>query len=65
MPRTLGFRELNDIEDGSTLRRGKPAAHLKFGLGQTVNAATFLHAEAVRYTLEHLGPDCSMLMLKL
>ncbi|KAG2012394.1 hypothetical protein GB937_007224 [Aspergillus fischeri] len=54
---------LDDIEDGSTLRRGKPAAHLKFGLGQTVNTATFLHAEAVGYTLEHLGPDCLKIVL--
>ncbi|PKX99064.1 polyprenyl synthetase family protein [Aspergillus novofumigatus IBT 16806] len=54
---------LDDIEDGSTLRRGKPAAHLKFGLGQTVNTATFLHAEAVGYTLKHLGPDCLKIVL--
>ncbi|RHZ64434.1 polyprenyl synthetase family protein [Aspergillus thermomutatus] len=55
---------LDDIEDGSTLRRGRPAAHLKFGLGQTVNTATFLHAEVVGYTLEHLGPDCLKVILE-
>ncbi|KAF4151591.1 hypothetical protein CNMCM6936_003992 [Aspergillus lentulus] len=46
---------LDDIEDGSTLRRGKPAAHLQFGLGQTVNTATFLHAEAVGYEIKTLA----------
>ncbi|KAF7125774.1 hypothetical protein CNMCM5793_002067 [Aspergillus hiratsukae] len=55
---------LDDIEDGSTLRRGRPAAHLKFGLSQTVNTATFLHAEAVGDTLEHLGPDRLKIILE-
>ncbi|GIJ88913.1 hypothetical protein Asppvi_007841 [Aspergillus pseudoviridinutans] len=55
---------LDDIEDGSTLRRGRPAAHLKFGLSQTVNTATFLHAEAVGSTLEHLGPNCLKVILE-
>ncbi|RLL97216.1 hypothetical protein CFD26_106834 [Aspergillus turcosus] len=55
---------LDDIEDGSTLRRGKPAAHLKFGLGQTVNTATVLHAVAVGHALERLGPDCLKVVLE-
>ncbi|KAF4209879.1 hypothetical protein CNMCM5878_005018 [Aspergillus fumigatiaffinis] len=46
---------LDDIEDGSTLRRGRPAAHLQFGLSQTVNTATFLHAEAVGYEVKTLA----------
>ncbi|EAW14129.1 polyprenyl synthetase family protein [Aspergillus clavatus NRRL 1] len=54
---------LDDIEDGSALRRGQPAAHVKFGVGQTVNSATFLHAEAVSLVLEHLGPDCLNIVL--
>ncbi|KAF7167893.1 hypothetical protein CNMCM5623_001040 [Aspergillus felis] len=55
---------LDDIEDGSALRRGKPAAHLEFGLSQTVNTATFLHAEAIGRILKHLGPDCLKIILE-
>ncbi|GFG17279.1 geranylgeranyl pyrophosphate synthase [Aspergillus udagawae] len=55
---------LDDIEDGSTLRRGRPAAHLEFGLSQTVNTATFLHAEVVGRILKHLGPDCLKIILE-
>lgn len=37
---------LDDIEDGSVLRRGKPAAHTVFGTSQTVNSATYLYSKA-------------------
>jgi hypothetical protein len=39
---------LDDIEDGSDLRRGNPAAHGVFGIPQTVNAASHAIVEAVR-----------------
>ncbi|KAK1570067.1 isoprenoid synthase domain-containing protein [Colletotrichum navitas] len=39
---------LDDIEDGSDLRRGFPASHVVFGTGQAVNSATFLYLEAVQ-----------------
>ncbi|KAF7349740.1 Terpenoid synthase [Mycena sanguinolenta] len=32
---------LDDIEDGSQLRRGQPAAHIVYGIPRTVNAATY------------------------
>ncbi|KAH6844759.1 putative geranylgeranyl diphosphate synthase [Chaetomium sp. MPI-CAGE-AT-0009] len=32
---------LDDLEDGSHLRRGKPSTHTIFGAGQTVNAANY------------------------
>lgn len=32
---------LDDLEDGSQLRRGKPATHTVFGAGQTINAANY------------------------
>ncbi|KAK2000206.1 terpenoid synthase [Colletotrichum falcatum] len=38
---------LDDIEDGSDLRRGLPATHVVFGTGQAVNSATFLYVQAV------------------
>ncbi|KAF7352046.1 Terpenoid synthase [Mycena venus] len=34
---------LDDIEDGSQLRRGQPAAHTIYGVPHTVNAATYIH----------------------
>ncbi|RJE25610.1 geranyl-geranyl pyrophosphate [Aspergillus sclerotialis] len=39
---------LDDIQDGSSLRRGKPAAHQIFGVAQTINTATYLMNEALR-----------------
>lgn len=42
---TLGCR-LDDIEDSSPLRRGRPATHTVFGVGQTINSANFLLLQA-------------------
>ena len=39
---------LDDIEDGSPLRRGKPAAHVIFGQAQSINSATFVYVNAVK-----------------
>ncbi|KAL8918025.1 MAG: hypothetical protein Q9208_007623 [Pyrenodesmia sp. 3 TL-2023] len=39
---------LDDCEDGSELRRGKPASHMIFGQAQTINSATYLFVRAVR-----------------
>nr|USS30768.1 BFT [Cytospora schulzeri] len=38
---------LDDIEDGSHLRRGFPATHVVYGTCQAVNSATFLYVQAV------------------
>jgi geranylgeranyl diphosphate synthase type 3 len=38
----------DDVEDGSPLRRGKPAAHTIFGVAQTVNTSTFMYFSAFR-----------------
>jgi geranylgeranyl pyrophosphate synthase len=38
---------LDDIQDGSALRRGRPAAHKVFGQGQTMNSAFFFILRAV------------------
>ncbi|PWY65557.1 geranylgeranyl pyrophosphate synthase [Aspergillus eucalypticola CBS 122712] len=47
---------IDDIEDDSMLRRGKPAAHLVFGKSQTINSATYLYARASR-DLDQLQQD--------
>ncbi|KAL2840668.1 isoprenoid synthase domain-containing protein [Aspergillus pseudoustus] len=39
---------LDDIQDESQLRRGKPAAHAVFGQAQTVNSATYLYVKGAR-----------------
>ncbi|MBP5520057.1 MAG: polyprenyl synthetase family protein [Treponema sp.] len=36
----------DDIEDSADLRRGKPAAHISFGLDTALNAASWLYFEA-------------------
>jgi geranylgeranyl pyrophosphate synthase len=33
----------DDIEDSNEFRRGKPAAHMLYGIPQTINAADYLH----------------------
>lgn len=47
---------IDDIEDDSMLRRGKPAAHIVFGKAQTVNSATYLYAKGTR-DLDQLQQD--------
>lgn len=39
---------LDDCEDGSDLRRGKPASHMVYGQAQTINTATFMFVCAVQ-----------------
>ena len=39
---------LDDCEDGSDLRRGKPATHKVFGQAQTINTAIFMFVRAVQ-----------------
>ncbi|KAL4966087.1 bifunctional terpene synthase/polyprenyl synthetase family protein [Aspergillus stella-maris] len=39
---------LDDIQDGSQLRRGRPAAHAIFGQPQTINSATYLFVKGSR-----------------
>ncbi|KAF2141602.1 uncharacterized protein K452DRAFT_271217 [Aplosporella prunicola CBS 121167] len=39
---------LDDIEDNSPLRRGKPAAHAIFGQAQAINSANFMFVQATQ-----------------
>lgn len=43
---------LDDIEDDSPLRRGKPTAHRIFGHSQTINSANFLYVQAAEQVLQ-------------
>ncbi|KGO45916.1 Terpenoid synthase [Penicillium expansum] len=47
---------LDDIQDGSVLRRGRPVAHQIFGVGQTINTATYLMNEALSL-IQMLSPS--------
>lgn len=44
---TTNFYRLDDVEDGSLLRRAKPATHAVFGIAQTVNSATYQLVEII------------------
>ncbi|XP_021966053.1 geranylgeranyl pyrophosphate synthase [Folsomia candida] len=43
---------IDDIEDGSDLRRGKEAAHIVYGVPLTINAAHFMYFEVIDKLLE-------------
>lgn len=43
----LSLSRLDDIEDSSPLRRGRPATHIVFGSAQTTNTANYSIVEAL------------------
>lgn len=43
---------LDDVEDQSPLRRGKPSAYRIFGMPQTINSANYLYVTAVQELLQ-------------
>lgn len=43
---------LDDVEDQSPLRRGKPSAYRIFGVSQTINSANYLYVLAVQELLQ-------------
>ena len=43
---------IDDIEDGSALRRGVTASHVKFGVPSSLNASCWVFFEALRVLLE-------------
>ncbi|KAE8312107.1 isoprenoid synthase domain-containing protein [Aspergillus transmontanensis] len=53
---------LDDIEDGSQLRRGAPAAHVKYGASQTINSTTYIIAKVVSEVQTHLRPECTKVL---
>ncbi|RMZ38403.1 hypothetical protein AFCA_000099 [Aspergillus flavus] len=53
---------LDDIEDGSQLRRGAPAAHVKYGLSQTINSTTYIIAKVVSEVQTHLRLECAKVL---
>lgn len=49
---------LDDLQDGSQLRRGSPATHIVFGEAQTINSATFQYVEAIAELRKLTNPVC-------
>ncbi|KAF2866567.1 isoprenoid synthase domain-containing protein [Massariosphaeria phaeospora] len=49
---------LDDLQDGSQLRRGSPSAHTIFGEAQTINSATFQYVLAIAELRKLPNPLC-------
>ncbi|KAL4899449.1 hypothetical protein BDW74DRAFT_171497 [Aspergillus multicolor] len=49
---------LDDIEDNSPLRRGRPATHMVFGAEQTINSANYLLIDVMQKVRELEDPKC-------
>jgi geranylgeranyl pyrophosphate synthase len=55
---------LDDLQDGSLLRRGKPATHTIFGMGQTVNSASYKICEALQEVLKLDSIECVRIVIE-
>ena len=56
----------DDIEDSADLRRGKPAAHIKYGIDHALNSASWLYFEApVCLETAKLTPEQKLAFYKL
>ena len=56
----------DDIEDGADLRRGKPAAHITYGIDHALNSASWLYFEApVCLETAKLNPEQKLAFYKL
>lgn len=53
---------LDDLEDRSPLRRGKPSTHVVFGAATTINSATFLYLQVISVLekLQCTPPDAAL-----
>ncbi|KAK6540067.1 hypothetical protein TWF694_008897 [Orbilia ellipsospora] len=53
---------IDDIEDGSVLRRGEPAAHMVFGTAQSINSANYLLIQSINEARDLSAAGLSILM---
>ena len=49
---------LDDVEDGSVSRRGRPATHMIYGTPQAINSAGYQINRALRQVIELGDPRC-------
>lgn len=54
----LSTLRLDDLEDGSPLRRGKTSTHNIYGRAQTINSATYQFTHATGLAAELSNPSC-------
>jgi len=54
---------LDDIQDGSRLRRGKPATHTVFGVGQTINSSSYGVCGAMQEALKLGNTECARIVV--
>ena len=55
---------LDDLEDGSPLRRGKPSTHDIYGSAQTINSATFQFFQATEVAAKLNNPACFRIFIE-
>ncbi|KAL2793751.1 isoprenoid synthase domain-containing protein [Aspergillus keveii] len=55
---------LDDIQDGSLLRRGGTAAHIIFGKAQSMNSATYMFVRAAKQVHELANPSLMTVLLE-
>ena len=53
----------DDIEDGSALRRGKPATHKVFGIAQTINSSTYILLSSIAKARTLCNPECTNILV--
>lgn len=56
---------IDDIEDGSPLRRGEPAAHIIYGVPLTINAAELACFLAMQKAMELGDPRVPHIMISM
>jgi geranylgeranyl diphosphate synthase type 3 len=47
---------MDDVEDNSELRRGKPVAHMIYGIPQTINTANYVYFLAMQELIQMSQP---------
>ncbi|QPG76783.1 hypothetical protein FOA43_004177 [Brettanomyces nanus] len=48
---------IDDVEDSSVMRRGKPCAHRIFGIPQSINCSNYMYFKAMELTRELVGEE--------
>lgn len=54
---------LDDMQDGSPLRRGQPSTHSIYGMAQTINSATYQYIQATTVASQLCNPACLRISL--
>ena len=49
---SLSWARIDDIEDGSVMRRGRPCAHLVFGTAATINSGNYYYFKFIEQMIE-------------